>query len=608
MGRLGIGYTEVAEAAQKLHEKGLNATVDAVRMEMGNTGSKSTIAPLLRRWREALQSGLITIGTQKNQQSILLPNHAGLPLHLVQAVQNVHEQLHLETQMQLAQALEQGLSVQNAKIEEAQTLTKTWKNQFDALFVENAETKKQHSDTAAQLNATQKNLIELQKIHEILQQQHAEMKGCNEQQTQHIQDQKQTLVMLNRQQQHWQNAVEQQRQENQLRFDGDLAQLMQQMQKMQQNNNQKNLEIQHFHFQCAEQKQKIEAAYQQIEQLQQLQQSQSQLESQKEMQQLQNTEHWKNLALDLWITLKNKQQDADQRAEGTSESENKKTWKRTQMSSSPYNFLFLNAEKYHTHKSDSFNMHNTSTINNTGNGHFINKDTLVLQGFHPDVPRRLSDFKLIAFDMDSTLINIECIDEIAGEAGKKTEVSAITEAAMQGQLTDFKASLRQRLALLKGVTIQQMEDVYTKRLQLNPGAEVLVKACQDAGLVVILVSGGFTFFAEKIQQRLGLDFIKANALEIEQGVLTGRLIPQIWGDICDGEEKRRTISEYCEQLGITPAQAIAVGDGANDLPMMQLCAAHGGISVAFHAKPAVREQAMVAINAGGLDRLLEVLL
>ena len=229
---------------------------------------------------------------------------------------------------------------------------------------------------------------------------------------------------------------------------------------------------------------------------------------------------------------------------------------------------------------------------------------MVIQGFTP--PLKLSNFKLIAFDMDSTLINIECIDEIADAAGRKAEVAAITEAAMRGEITDFKDSLRRRLALLKGVSAESLEAVYTQRLQINPGAKELIDACQKVGMKVLLVSGGFTYFADKVKARLNIDFAKSNLLEIQNGKLTGKLITQSWGEICDGEEKRRTVLSTCEELGINPAQAIAMGDGANDLLMMKLCADAGGLSVAYHAKPKVREQAMVAINAGGLDTLLQV--
>ncbi|OYU46074.1 MAG: phosphoserine phosphatase SerB [Burkholderiales bacterium PBB4] len=208
---------------------------------------------------------------------------------------------------------------------------------------------------------------------------------------------------------------------------------------------------------------------------------------------------------------------------------------------------------------------------------------------------RLSDFKLIAFDMDSTLINIECIDEIADAVGRKAEVAAITEATMRGEIADFRTSLCRRVALLQGVTVADLEAVYAQRLQLNPGAAELVQACKAAGLKVLLVSGGFTFFADRVKERLGIDFARANMLEIESG--------QTWGDICDGAEKRRTLLEVASLMGITPAQCIAMGDGANDLPMMGAA----GLSVAYHAKPKVREQAMVSIETGGLDRLLEVL-
>jgi phosphoserine phosphatase len=230
---------------------------------------------------------------------------------------------------------------------------------------------------------------------------------------------------------------------------------------------------------------------------------------------------------------------------------------------------------------------------------------LVIQGFTP--PLNLNDFKLIAFDMDSTLINIECIDEIADAAGRKAEVAAITEAAMRGEITDFKDSLRRRLALLEGVSVASMEAVYALRLQINPGAKALIDACKAAGMKALLVSGGFTFFADRVQETLGIDYVKANVLEVKDGKLTGRLIKQAWGEICDGEEKRRTVASVCAELGVTPAQAIAMGDGANDLPMMKLCEEAGGLSVAYHAKPKVRAQAMVAINSGGLDRLLDVL-
>ena len=195
--------------------------------------------------------------------------------------------------------------------------------------------------------------------------------------------------------------------------------------------------------------------------------------------------------------------------------------------------------------------------------------------------------------------------------GRKAEVAAITEAAMRGEITDFKDSLRLRVALLKGVTVADMERVYTERLRINPGAAELIAACKAAGLKVLLVSGGFTYFANRVKERLGIDFTRSNILEIDSGTtcgtLTGRLVTQAWGDICDGAEKRRTLLEVASLMGIEPAQCIAMGDGANDLPMMGACSEAGGLSVAYHAKPKVREQAMVSIESGGLDRLLEVL-
>ena len=181
-------------------------------------------------------------------------------------------------------------------------------------------------------------------------------------------------------------------------------------------------------------------------------------------------------------------------------------------------------------------------------------------------------------------------------------MAAITEAAMLGEIADYKDSLRQRVALLKGVSTAQLDQLLRDRLRLNPGAAELVLACRRAGLKVLLVSGGFTYFTDPVRDLLDIDFTRSNVLEVVEGQLTGRMLDQPWGDICDGQEKRKMLLETCALLGITPRQAIAVGDGANDLPMMRVA----GLSVAYHAKPAVRDFAQVCINAGGLDRLLEL--
>ncbi|STR27659.1 Phosphoserine phosphatase [Janthinobacterium lividum] len=212
--------------------------------------------------------------------------------------------------------------------------------------------------------------------------------------------------------------------------------------------------------------------------------------------------------------------------------------------------------------------------------------------------RELSEFKLVAMDMDSTLITIECIDEIADMQGLKPQVAAITEAAMRGEL-DFAASLKQRVALLEGLDASALQRVYDERLKLSPGAEAMLAAVKKAGLKTLLVSGGFTFFTERLKERLGLDYTHANALEIIDGKLTGKVL----GGIVDAEEKQRTVERVCAEMGIPPSQAIVMGDGANDLKMMGIA----GLSVAFRAKPVVRSQADVALNFVGLDGLLNVL-
>ncbi len=211
--------------------------------------------------------------------------------------------------------------------------------------------------------------------------------------------------------------------------------------------------------------------------------------------------------------------------------------------------------------------------------------------------RTLADFKLVAMDMDSTLITIECIDEIADMQGLKPQVAAITEAAMRGEL-EFSESLQRRVALLKGLDASALARVYDERLAISMGGEAMLAAVRAAGLKTLLVSGGFTFFTERLQARLGLDYTHANVLEIADGKLTGRVV----GGIVDAAEKMRTVQRVCQEMGISRREAIVMGDGANDLQMMSIA----GLSVAFRAKPVVREQASVALNFVGLDGLLNV--
>lgn len=208
----------------------------------------------------------------------------------------------------------------------------------------------------------------------------------------------------------------------------------------------------------------------------------------------------------------------------------------------------------------------------------------------------LREMRILAMDMDSTLVSIECIDEIADAVGRKAEVSAITEAAMRGEIKDFSESLRRRVALLEGVPETALLQVYEERLRLNPGAERLVQTAKKHGLKVMLVSGGFTFFTERLRERLSLDAAHSNVLEIVDGKLTGRVL----GDIVDAHGKAARLKDLAEQLGATADQIIAVGDGANDLQMM----AHAKYSVAYRAKPVVREEAAFALNYSPLDAIL----
>ena len=218
-------------------------------------------------------------------------------------------------------------------------------------------------------------------------------------------------------------------------------------------------------------------------------------------------------------------------------------------------------------------------------------------GFVPH-DRKPADFGLLVMDMDSTLISIECIDEIADMHGLKPQVAAITEAAMRGEI-EFAESLRRRVALLEGLDEHALQRVYDERLKLNPGAETMLAKLKDYGIKTLLVSGGFAFFTERLKARLGLDYTHANTLEAANGKLTGK----VRGDIVDAQGKAESLVKIREELHLKPEQVIAMGDGANDLKMM----AQAGISIAYHAKPVVREQASYALNFVGLDGLVNLL-
>jgi phosphoserine phosphatase len=218
-------------------------------------------------------------------------------------------------------------------------------------------------------------------------------------------------------------------------------------------------------------------------------------------------------------------------------------------------------------------------------------------GFVPD-GRSLREIGLVVMDMDSTLITIECIDEIADMHGLKPQVATITEAAMRGEI-DFAESLRRRVSLLKGLDEHALQRVYDERLRLSPGAELMLDTLKSRGIRTLLVSGGFVFFTERLKSRLGLDYTHANTLEIAAGKLTGRVM----GNIVDAQGKADRLVKIREELNLEPEQVIAIGDGANDLKMMAMA----GISIAYHAKPVVREQASYALNFVGLDGLLNLL-
>jgi len=210
--------------------------------------------------------------------------------------------------------------------------------------------------------------------------------------------------------------------------------------------------------------------------------------------------------------------------------------------------------------------------------------------------KRLSDCKVLAMDMDSTLINIECIDEIAAFGGVKEQVASITEAAMRGEIKDFSESLIKRVAFLKGLSVEVLQSVYEEKLRLNAGAEQLVTTALQAGVKVLLVSGGFTFFTEKLKARLNLTEAHANVLAQENGCLTG----MVEGRILDAQGKADTLRAFAAKHGAEPHQIIAIGDGANDLKMLS----NAGYSVAYRAKPVVQAQARYALNVAGLDGVL----
>ena len=207
----------------------------------------------------------------------------------------------------------------------------------------------------------------------------------------------------------------------------------------------------------------------------------------------------------------------------------------------------------------------------------------------------LANFGLIAMDMDSTLITIECIDEIADYAGKKKEVAAVTAAAMRGEI-DWSASLRQRVLALANLPASTLQHVYDERLKFSPGAERLIAAAKRADIRLLLVSGGFTFFSEKLKARLGFDYAFSNTLEIVDGNLTG----QVLGPLCDAAAKAKHVQSTASLLTLQPEQVLVIGDGANDLAMMALA----GTSIAYRAKTVVRAQASVALSHVGLDGVL----
>jgi len=212
-------------------------------------------------------------------------------------------------------------------------------------------------------------------------------------------------------------------------------------------------------------------------------------------------------------------------------------------------------------------------------------------------PRKLSDFGLVAMDMDSTLITIECIDEIADLQGVKPQVAAITASALRGEI-EYHESLRRRLALLAGLDEGALQRVYDERLRLSPGTERMLERLRSLGIRTLLVSSGFTFFTERLKQRLSLDYTLSNTLDTKDGKLTGKVL----GRVVDAKVKAAKLRELRDRLRLERDQVIAIGDGANDLAMM----AEAGVSIAYHAKPVVRERATYCFDYVGLDGLLNL--
>jgi phosphoserine phosphatase len=212
-------------------------------------------------------------------------------------------------------------------------------------------------------------------------------------------------------------------------------------------------------------------------------------------------------------------------------------------------------------------------------------------------PRKLSDFRLLVMDMDSTLITIETIDELADLVGRKAEVAAVTAQAMRGEI-EYDESLRRRVAVLKGLPESALDRLYTERVRLSPGAERMIEGVKRAGLKILLVSGGFTHVTDKLKARLGLDFVRANTLEVQNGKLTGDLV----GRIVNAEVKREALLEARDAMKTTKDQIVAMGDGANDLKFMS----EAGVGIAYHAKPAVRKKATCCFDHVGLDGLLNL--